>query len=36
MTNTCMRAIDTNNLYFYRAITHDFATNGIRMPFFSN
>ncbi|WP_407652039.1 RAxF-45 family protein [Aquibacillus koreensis] len=29
-------ANDTHNLYFYRAICHDFFANGIRMPFFSN
>ncbi|WP_304528539.1 RAxF-45 family protein [Salirhabdus sp. Marseille-P4669] len=36
MMNTCAHALDTNCLYFYRAITHDFTANGIRMPFFSN
>ncbi|WP_323741915.1 RAxF-45 family protein [Salinibacillus xinjiangensis] len=36
MINACKHVIQINKLYLNRAITHDFAANGIRMPFFSN
>lgn len=36
MMNARKHVIDSNSLYIRRAIFHDSAANGIRMPFFSN